>query len=173
MPHNSTTADLNETGNRSTTHKLGSRLALTALLLIVLCGAVGVFGVHTSTARASGNGYTLAFDYPRTARAGLDVTWRITVQHVGGFDGPITIAITADQFDIYETQGFAPEPSGETRDAETLYLTFDPPPAGDTFTVSYDAYIQPSSQIGRHGTVAVLDHGETAVSVNFDTWLAP
>ncbi|MDQ3629089.1 MAG: hypothetical protein M3419_09825 [Actinomycetota bacterium] len=74
-------------------------------------------GIHTSHFSASGGGYRLDLDYPRVARAGLDITWRVTVTHDGGFDAPITLAVTADYFDIYETQAFHPEPDSSTRDA--------------------------------------------------------
>ena len=82
------------------------------------------------------------------------------------------LAVTADYFDIYETQGFFPEPDSQTRDGRTLYLTFTAPP-GDTLVVSYDAYIQPSSQVGRDGTLAVREDGRDVASVDFATWLAP
>ena len=59
------------------------------------------------------------------------------------------------------------------RDATTLYLTFDAPD-GDVFTVDYDAYIQPSSQVGRDATVSVVDSElRPLVSVAIDTRLLP
>lgn len=107
------------------------------------------------------------------ARAGLDVPFAVTVSHAGGFAKTLTIAVTGAYFDIYETQGFTPEPSSEVRDGETLYLTFDSPP-GDTFRFSYDAYIQPSSQQGRSGEVSLLSgDGSRLVTVPFRTRLLP
>jgi hypothetical protein len=53
-----------------------------------------------------------------------------------------------------------------------LYWTFDPPP-GDELAVDFDAYIQPSSQIGASGEVAVLDGAPPVVTVPFRTWLVP
>jgi hypothetical protein len=139
---------------------------------VVVLGAVGLLGLHTSTVSSSGGGYRLTVDYPRIARAGLDTLWQVTVVHSGGFDHDVTLAVSADYFAIYESQRFFPEPTDETRDASTLYLTFAKPP-GDTLTVGYDAYIQPSSQRGASATVAVLEAGEPAASVRITTTLLP
>ena len=91
----------------------------------------------------------------------------------GGFGKTLTLAVTASYFDIFETQGFHPEPSDETRDAETLYLTFNAPPDGDTLVVSYDAYIQPAAQRGRAATVGVVDEGRQVAVVHINTRLLP
>jgi len=130
------------------------------------------------------------------ARAGLDVPWEVTVRREGGFTGPITLAVTADYFDIYEEQGLDPAPAAETADGDRLYWTFDPPttgtrpdgsvgpcrpPAGsgllpascDELAVEFDAYIQPASQLGASGEVAVLVDGVPVVTVPFRTWLVP
>lgn len=168
----STTADLQENG--STRALFGRRLILTAVLLLVVFDLGGVLGVRTDTVSESEGGYTLRLDYPATGRAGLDVRWRVHVSHEGGFDKELTLAVTGDYFDIFETQGFFPEPSEQVRDGETLYLTFDAPES-DTFTVDYDAYIQPASQVGRDAHLAVVDDvaGPELVSVDYETRLVP
>ena len=142
------------------------------LTVIVVAGAAGLFGVRSSGATASGGGWTVSVTYASVARAGLDVPWAVEVRREGGFTGPITLAVTADYFDIYEEQGLDPAPATETADGDRLYWTFDPPP-GDTLSVDFDAYIQPSSQLGAAGEVAVLDGGAEVVSVPFRTWLVP
>lgn len=151
------------------------RGAIVVLCLVVLLGAAGAFGVRSQTVSASGGGYALRLTYPRIARAGLDVPWHVEVRRDGGFTGQdsITLAVTADYFDIYETQGFNPQPDSETRDGDTRYLTFLPPPSGDVLEVDFDTYVQPSAQLGRHATLAVFDHGARPVSVGFSTWLVP
>ena len=151
----------------------GRRGVLAVLLVFVLAGGGGLLGVRTATGTAEGAGYALRVDHARVARAGLDVPWQVSVTREGGFEKTITLAVTGDYFDIYETQGFTPDPSTSRRDADTLYLTFDSPP-GDTFTVSYDAYIQPSSQRGRAASVSVVDAAlEPVVTVDIDTVLLP
>lgn len=151
---------------------LGRRIAIGLLALIVIVGATGWLGVRSWTARASGDGYDLSLTYPRVARAGLDVPWELRLDHPGGFDGPITIAVSADYFDIFEFQGMHPEPSDETADADFVYLTFQPPD-GDVFTTSLDTYVQPSSQIGRDAVAKAMIDDRTVAQVSFSTWLVP
>lgn len=153
----------------------GRRLVLTLVLLAVLFNLGGALGVRTETVTSSSNGYTLTLSYPETGRAGLDVRWQVVVRHDGGFERELTLAVTGDYFEIFETQGFFPEPSSQIRDDEMLYLTFDTP-AGEVFTLDYDAYIQPASQRGREGRVAVVgdsDGGVDLVAVDYRTRLVP
>jgi hypothetical protein len=152
----------------------GRRAILTLLLVAVLAALAGLLGVHTSTASATGGGWQLSLRYPRVARAGLDVTWQAAVTHPGGLGKTVTLAVTGDYLNIFETQGFHPEPAEETRDATTLYLTFTAPP-GDTFVVDFDTYVQPASQAGSAATVAVVDHATLSplASVHVSTTLAP
>jgi hypothetical protein len=170
-PPDSTTADVRqpEAGLRS----VRARSALVGLLLvIVLAAATGLLGVRSTTVTSSAGGYTLSVTYAWVARAGLDVPWTLEVHRDGGFAGPVTVGVTAEYFDIYESQGLDPEPSAQTADADTLYWTFDPPP-GDDLAVDFDAYIQPASQWGASGTAAVLEGGRPVVGVDFTTALVP
>jgi len=150
------------------------RGALTVLALVVAAGLSGYLGVHTGTVSASDGQWGLTLRYPQVARPGLDVVWQATVHHPGGLGKQVTLAISGDYFNIYETQGFHPEPSDETRDGRMLYLTFTAPP-GSTFVVDFDAYIQPASQAGSSATLAVVDPQTLAplTSVDFRTRLLP
>jgi hypothetical protein len=151
----------------------GRRAVLAVLSVFVLVGVTGYLGVHTTTAEATEDGYHLSLRYASVARGGLDVPWEVTVRQDGGLAETVTLAVTGDYFDIYETQGFTPEPSSSVRNADTVYLTFDSP-GGDTFVVSYDAYIQPASQQGRDGTIGVVtSDGRTVASIDFRTRLLP
>lgn len=143
------------------------------LVLIVGAGAGGLLGVHSTTSTASGGGYEVTVEYAAVARAGLDVPWQVQVRRIGGFDGPVTLAVAADYFDIYEEQGLDPQPTAESSDGTYLYWTFDPPPTGDRLAVDFDAYIQPSSQLGSSGEVSVLVGAERVATTRFHTWLVP
>ncbi|KAF0963598.1 hypothetical protein [Rhodococcus sp. T7] len=142
------------------------------LAVIVVLGEVGLLGVRSATARASGGGYELTPTYLQIARAGLDVPWNLTVRKVGGFAEPVVIVVESDYFDIVENQGWTPEPSAETSDASRTYMTLDPRP-GDTLTLGFDAYIQPSARIGAPGSVSILEKGHDVVTLEFPTWLVP
>ncbi|MFG1921037.1 hypothetical protein [Cryptosporangium sp. NPDC048952] len=153
--------------------KLAFRRTVTVILsIVVLLGALGFLGVHSRTVRATANGYTLTVEYAQVARAGLDAPWRVTVHNPNGFSDDVELAVTADYFEIFETQGFVPEPSSETADGATRYLTFDRP-AGTDFRLSYDAYVQPSAQRGADGRVQLVIGGKPQTHVDFRTWLLP
>ncbi|MFE7421751.1 hypothetical protein [Rhodococcus sp. NPDC057529] len=148
------------------------RGAVALLVVVVALGAVGLLGVRSGTAHATGDGYELTLTYPQIARAGLDVPWDLTVRKPGGFTGPVVIVVDSDYFEMFETQGWTPEPSAETSDASRTYMSVDPPP-GDTLTLGFDAYIQPSSQLGHAGSVSVSEKGVDVVTLEFTTWLVP
>jgi hypothetical protein len=149
------------------------RAALGLMALLVLADLLSLLGVHASETTTTRSGYTMTLRYPGLARAGLDVPWQLTVTRPGGFGKQLTIAVTGDYFNLFETQGFHPQPSDETRDAQYLYLTFTPPSDGDTFSVYFDAYIQPSSQLGSSARVAVVQGGRQAAWIDYRTWLWP
>ena len=167
------TIDDEQSSRQTRTSVMVRRGVLAFFLLILVAGAVGLLGVHSTTASSSENGWTLQLEYAEVARGGLDVPWEVTVEREGGFNGPITLALTGDYLDIYETQAFHPEPSASMRDATTLFLEFDPPPSGEVFVVAYDAYIQPGSQRGKDAAVAVVDQGVQTARVEFRTRLLP
>lgn len=150
------------------------RAGLTLLLALVLLGAFGAFGVHSRTVSATGeDGYRLTVTYPQVARAGLDVPWRARVQHPGGVTKDVTLAISTDYFRMFETQGFYPDASDSTNDGTFVYLTFEKPPPGKDFLLDYDAYIQPSAQLGKSATVKLIIDGREVAQTKFRTWLAP
>lgn len=155
------------------TGRRARRLLLALALVVVLIGASGLLGVRSAEVSSTANGYTLTLVYPQVARGGQDVRWQVTVRNPGGFAEDVVLAVTADYFDLFETQGFHPEPDAETADGQFLYLTFTKPPAGEVFRVDFDAYIQPASQRGRTAEVRLLVGGEPAVSVDYRTWLVP
>lgn len=149
------------------------RAALTVLAVIVGLGASGYLGVHSDTATAATPGYQLRVTYPRVAQAGLDVPWQLTLHSDTGFGGhDIKVAISADYYDIFEFQGFHPQPSDETADANFDYLTF-PAPAGDTFTLRLDTYVQPASQLGRDVVTEAFVGGRLVGRVHYTTTLLP
>ena len=152
---------------------IGRRVALSLLALVVLLGATGLLGVHAGTATGGSADYRLTVTYPHVARSGLDIPWNLRLVHPGGYSSDITVALSADYYDIFEFQGMHPEPSEETSDGRYVYLTFAPPESGDVFAVSLDTYVQPASQIGRKADTAVIIDGHTVARVSYKTWLVP
>jgi hypothetical protein len=150
----------------------GRRTGTVVLLLVVVAGACGLFGVRSRTISIRSSGWGLTVTYPRVARAGLDVPWRVTVEHPGGLPSKLTVAVSTDYFRMFETQGFYPDADTVTNDGQYVYFTFDTP-RGSTFMVDYDAYIQPASQIGKDATVKVIAAGRTVAATSLHTWLMP
>lgn len=151
----------------------GRRIAIALLTVVVLLGATNVLGVRSASTTRSADGWTVTVTHPTVARAGLDVPLKIEVSAPDDFDGPIELALDRRYFEIFESQRFFPEPDSESSDGELWYVTFEPPPSGSTFQVAYDAYIQPSSQVGRSGSVALLVDDAAVVTVPFRTVLMP
>jgi hypothetical protein len=146
---------------------------LVVLALVLVSGLAGQLGARTSTTAAEADGWALELEYASVARPGLDVPFTATVTREGGFGQQVTLALTGTYLDIYETQGFNPEPDATSRDGDLLYLTFEAPPDGDTFVVTYDAYIQPAAQSGDGGELSVVDQGRAVVTVGFETRVWP
>lgn len=149
------------------------RVTIAVLLLIVVAGATGFLGTHTRTASASADGYRLTLTYAWVARPGLDVPWRVQVHCPGGCRDDITLAVSAEYFRIFETQGFSPNVDQSTSDGKFVYLTFSAPPAGHDFGVDYDAYIQPGSHTGAPATVRLIVQSRLITELHVHTWLVP
>lgn len=159
--------------SRNAPGKWLQRAGLSVLLCVVVLGAIGIFGVHSRTTAATGDGYSLRITYPQVARAGQDIPWRARIHHTGAITGDITLAISAGYLRLFEIQGYAPDLTDSTSDGRYVYLTFSPPPTGNDFMVDIDAHIKPSSQLGKSATVKLRVGGRDIVSTKIRTWLVP
>ena len=148
------------------------RVFMVLLFGFLAVGLTGRLGVHTRTASAEGGGYELSVSYGQVSRAGLATPWSIEIRHPGGFDGPVTVATTAQYLDLFDENGFDPQPSKSTATADQLIWEFDPPD-GDTLAISLDGRVEPGAQWGRTGKTEVLVDGKPVVSVTYKTWVMP
>jgi hypothetical protein len=167
----STLADIEDAGANRWGRAM-RRMSIGALTLLVVAGALGAFGERDATVQATGDGYTLQVRYGAVSRAGLDTPLVVTVTHPGGFRGPVTLATSTRYLDLFESQGFTPEPASETTGDRFVYQQFDPPP-GDRLRVSFDAYIQLAAQLGRGAVTALIVDGREVARVRYRTWLLP
>lgn len=150
------------------------RLGVTLLVALLLVGISGFAGVREGEVSASGGGYDLTVRYPRVTRPGLAVPLSILVRHDGGFDGPITVAITDELFTIFDENGVSPAPDAETSDGGRIIWEFEPPDEGSVFEVLIDTRTGPNVQRGMQATTALLDEdGKVAVSVDHRTTVFP
>lgn len=152
--------------------RLLRRIGLAVVALVVLAGAIGLFGVRTRTVTASGGGYTMTLEYPATDRSDQPAHLVVSVQRAGGFSRPVQIGITQSYLDLLDLNAIEPEPSASKNVGGFVVWTFDPP-AGDVLRVLLDANIQLDAHFGAGAQVAVFDHGAHAVQVNYRTWVAP
>jgi hypothetical protein len=148
------------------------RTFLALLAVFLLLGATGTLGVRTGHTTATGGGYELTVTYGKVSRPGLPTPWSFEVRRPGGFDGPVTVTSTSKYLDLFDENGFDPQPSKATSTQDLVIWEFDPPP-GDTLTVSFDARIEPSAQWGRSGETAVLEDGKPVVIARYRTWILP
>ncbi len=151
------------------------RVVIALLAVVVVAGALDLLGVHSHTvdAASADGGTRLSVHYAAIARAGLDVPFELTVQRAGGFDGDVTVAVSAEYLDLFDRNAIDPEPSESTGTPDVVVWRFRPPP-GDTLRVSVDMQVQGGRHWGKSGSVAVLDDaGDPVVRVHLTTWLAP
>jgi hypothetical protein len=148
------------------------RVFLTLLAAFIALGAAGRLGVRTATVTARGGGYELTVTYGQVSRPGLPTPWSFVVRRAGGFDGPVTVVATHKYLDMFDENGFDPEPSSSTATEQYIVWEFEPPP-GDTLAVSLDARIEPSVQWGRSGETAVVENGRQVVVARYKTWIMP
>jgi hypothetical protein len=148
------------------------RLFMTLLLAFLAVGLSGFLGVKTRTTTASGGGYDLAVTYGQITRGGLATPWSFEVRRAGGFDGPVTVSTKTSYLDMFDENGFDPEPSTMTATADEVIWEFEPP-EGDTLGVSLDARLEPGVHWGRAGETSVLVGGEKVVTARYKTWVMP
>jgi hypothetical protein len=157
---------------RSRRSRAVRRLFLTLLAALVAIGASGRLGVYSRMTTASGAGYELTVTYAQVTRPGLASPWSLEIRRPGGFDGPVTVTTNAKYLDLFDENGFDPQPSKSTATPDMVIWEFEPP-EGDTLGVSLDARIEPGAQWGRTGESSVLVDGQPVVTVKYKTWVMP
>lgn len=158
-----------EAGPRSL---LWRRVGFLLLVLFVAAGLFGFLGDRHGVVEGSSGGHELRLEFARSARPGLDVPFEITVSRDRGLDAEVTLALTGEYLDMYETQGWYPEATDMTRDGEWVYLTFATEGQPE-MVIDFDAYIQPNAVRPRSGQLAVVVDGEPAEPLSFRTVLFP
>lgn len=145
---------------------------MTLLFAFLVIGMTGRLGVRSRTMTVQGGGYELSVTYGQVSRAGLATPWSLQIRHPGGFDGPITVSAGSKYLDLFDENGFEPEPSKTTATPDEVIWEFDPPD-GDTLGISLDGRIEPGVQWGREGRTSVLVDGESVVTARYKTWIMP
>ena len=127
-----------------------------------------------STASTTERGYTLSLEYPRIARAGLDVPWELTISAPAGFDDDeAVVRVSSEYFSTFQFHGISPAPTAESTDGTYTYWTFQIPAEADEFAVSVDHAVRPRTFIGGSGTVALIVDDQVVAPLEFTTTLIP
>jgi len=149
------------------------RCGIGLLAILVAAGLSGFLGIRSATVTAEAAGYELAVTHAQVTRAGIAVPFHVRVTRAGGFDGPISLAISEGLFERFDFQNFYPNPSAETGTPGFVYYEFDPPP-GDVFELSMDARTAPdqNGSTSVYRTVLIVDD-EPVTDVSFRVWVVP
>ncbi|MCK0114095.1 hypothetical protein MWU75_18285 [Ornithinimicrobium sp. F0845] len=143
------------------------------LVLFVAAGVFGFLGDREGVVEGpAADGHHLRLEYAESARPGMDVPFEITVTRPEGLDPEVTLALTGEYLDMFETQGWYPEATEMTRDGEWVYLTFATE-GQPVMVIDFDAYIQPNALRARSGELAVVVDGEPVDPLSFRTVLFP
>ena len=174
MPTTTSTAPEEISPSRARAARLVRRLFILLLVAFLIAGVAGVFGVKSSTVKASGGGYDLEVTYAKSARPGLGVPWSVEVTHEGGFDDNVVVSTTAKYFDLMDENGFDPDPESSWSSGDDIVWEFKQP-EGDTLTIGLDGRIGPAVQTvwPPEATTSVLVDGKPVVSVSYRTRVWP
>lgn len=151
------------------------RVGLVAVAVFVALGLAGVLGTRTAETTASAGGYDLTVTYPQVSRSGHAVRFEVQVRRDGGFPAgePVRLRVLGRYYDLFDENGFSPQPDSETADDRYVVDEFAPPD-GDTLLVSVDTRVEPARNRGEDGEVSVLDaDGRPVVTVRFHTFVMP
>jgi hypothetical protein len=152
--------------------------ALFAVVLVafLVAAALNVFGVKSATVAAEGGGYSLEVTFAEVSRPGLATPWSVEVRTDDGRPLPeqITLTTTSSYLEMFDENGFDPDPDSSTTDAERSIWTFTTEPGSDVLVVSYDFRLEPGIQPAGSATTELLDEeGEVLVAVDYETRVMP
>jgi hypothetical protein len=156
--------------------RLFRRAFLVFVAVVVGAGDLGLLGVKTATRSASAGGYDLEVRFPRVIRPGLAATWSLDIHKAGGFaDGELVrVRLRSDYFDMFDENGFDPDPVSSTSDGTYLVEEFEAPRGGDTLSLSFDSRVEPGVQKGTGGDAAVVDDaGAVLAQIYWSTIVVP
>jgi hypothetical protein len=143
--------------------------------LVMLLGAIGIFGVRTGVVAVTGGGYTLEVDRAAVTRPGLATPFRIDVRSEDGSNLPakVTLEINSSYLASFDFNGLQPTPTETFSSGGSTWWTFDVPVGETHLSVDMDARLEPAVQWARAGRVALEIDDEQVVMAEFTTWVMP
>jgi hypothetical protein len=152
----------------------GRRAIVVVLALFVAAGASGWLGVHSEHAHGRGAGLELDMRYASVARPGLSVPWELQIARAGGFDAPVAVTAAQSCLTPLDIGVLFPDPASSRSTNDSVEWEFEPPRT-DEFTVSAEAHVDASTNMGRaRCTVHVASPpGSAGADVSFTTLVLP
>lgn len=147
------------------------RAILTVLTLLVLAALTQQLGVRTDTVQGTSGDLSVTVRYADRVRGALASPFSIDVERPGGFAGQIEVRTRQSYLEIFDDNGFEPDPAEVTTEDGYVVWTFDPPP-GDTLEIILDARIEPGV-FGRERGTTIVSVGGDEVTLEYTTWVAP
>lgn len=148
------------------------RAGLLGLFALLALGVAGAFDPAEGEEFDSAGSVEMEVSFPERTRAGFESPLGVLVTDPGGFDGPVELAIRRDWLELFDLGAIDPVPGSATGDDETLIWTFEPPP-GAELKVTVSLTLRPAVRSGEEGRVALLEDGNEAAAVSFDTRVVP
>ena len=150
-------------------------VSLGAIGVVVVLASVGLLGVRTGTARASGNGYSIAVQHSTIARPGLAAPFGVEVSTEDGSPLPSTVTVRVDSayLALFDDNGIEPMPASSFNDSASTWWTFEVPAGSSSLRVDLDARLEPAVQWGREASAALEIEGIEMTDVRFTTWVMP
>lgn len=158
------------------TWERGLRFAAVGFASLIVFGAVlGLLGVRTDIAAASGRGYVLSVEHATVTRAGLPTPFNVEVVTEDGsaLPGRITTRVDSAYLAMFDENGLEPAPAESFHTDEWTWWTFEVPAGSTEFQLSFDARLEPSVHWGREGSAALEIDDVEVVSAQFATWVIP
>lgn len=181
----STTSDLRDAPPR-TFGRVGRRVGLGVLVLIVAAAGSDLLGPRTAATSTSGGGYDLALEFPQLARDGQPAPLALAIAADSGFGKTVKVRFCGRYFEHLDFQSWYPNPSAETSELVSesgsgdtpeggwVVYEFDPPPTGKVLRIALDARVAPGQLAGRDACeVSVLEDDQPVVTATWTTWRMP
>jgi hypothetical protein len=147
------------------------RALLGVLTLFMIAALAQQFGMRTDTIHATSGDLSVTIRYADRARGALASPFSIDIERPGGFATQIEVRTTQRYLEIFDDNGFEPDPAQVTTEGGYVVWTFDPPP-GDTLEIILDARIEPGV-FGRERGTTIVSVGGDEVTLEYTTWVAP
>jgi hypothetical protein len=84
----------------------------------------------------------------------------------------VKVSSESDYFELFDENGFDPQPESESAVDGKLVWTFSVPPGSSKLELSFDAFVEPDKHRGKRGSSSLVLDGQEVATVHYETWVA-